>query len=178
MLTLMKSSSKDTGIRPATVSQERLKKLLYYSKTKGTFAWRVSPNGRVHVGDKAGCPNSSGRVTIGVDGRYYYAHRLAWLYVYGVWPDPEVDHKNCDFSDNRIQNLRLATRSQNARNKRFPQANNKTGLLGVSWKARNKKWCAQIRCDGRVHHLGLFTCPVEAHRAYLKAKKMLHQHGG
>lgn len=96
------------------------------------------------------------------------------MYVYGQWPSPEIDHKNCDFADNRFTNLRLATRVQNAQNKRFPQANNKTGILGVSWKAANSKWCAQIRVNGVVKHLGLFTCPVEAGKAYARAKKTFH----
>jgi len=111
---------------------------------------------------------------IGIDGTYYYAHRLAWLYVYGRWPHPEVDHKNGDFTDNRLRNLREATRLQNSWNKRRPHANNKTGLLGVSWKARNKKWCAQIKAFGKVTHIGLFNDPVSAHRAYMKVKRAVH----
>jgi HNH endonuclease len=163
-----------TGSRPAAVSREELKELLHYNRLTGEFTWRVQPNGRVLIGSRAGSTNGSGRRVIAINGRNYYAHRLAWLYVKGDWPIGEIDHKNCNPLDNRIGNLRIATRLQNAWNKVQAHDNSTSGLLGVSWKKSHSKWCAQIKVRGVVKHLGLFSDPQTAHEAYLSAKRRMH----
>ena len=108
-----------------------------------------------------------------MDGVSQYAHRLAWLYVHGVWPPHEVDHINGDRSDNRIANLRLATRQQNSENRHGAQSNSKTGLVGVSWHKRAGKWQAHIRVKGRTRYLGLFESTQDACMAYLQAKQTM-----
>lgn len=96
------------------------------------------------------------------------AHRLAWLYVYGEWPDAEIDHINGNTGDNRISNLRPATRAQNGAN-RGRQTNNASGVKGVCWHAQSGKWRAMIRISGKSRHLGLFNDIGAAAAAYARA---------
>lgn len=103
-------------------------------------------------------------------GRCEYSHVLAWLYMTGKWPLRQVDHKNTNTADNRWENLRLATPSQNGANKGKTKSNT-SGYKGVS-KA-GKKWAAHICCQGRNYYLGLFLEPEDAHEAYKKAATKL-----
>jgi hypothetical protein len=102
-------------------------------------------------------------------------HRLAWFGVTGQWPAYQIDHINGDKTDNRWANLRAATPSQNKENIHRPQANNKSGFLGVTWHKRDRRWRATLRVQGRAKHLGYFDTPEAAHCAYLGAKRVLHQ---
>ena len=157
------------------VTQERLKHLLHYEPTTGTFTWR-NPTGRKHKpGDIVFSVGCGGYVRVGIDKRRYLAHRLAWLYVYGVFPDLEVDHINQIKTDNRIQNLRLATRMQNAQNVRM-RSNNKSNVKGVSWDADRQRWRAQINIDGKRRYLGLFDTIESAGQAYAVAAGKHHTH--
>ena len=87
--------------------------------------------------------------------------------------DMFVDHINGDGLDNRRANLRIATASQNQHNKR-KYNNNKSGFKGVSWHNSGKKWCAQIRLNGKSIYLGLFDNPEDAHAAYCEASSKIH----
>ena len=100
-------------------------------------------------------------IAIGVRKRVYRAHRLAWLHVYGEWPDRQVDHINTDSLDNRIVNLRLATTAENSRNRGL-RADNTSGIKGVSWSKRSQKWLAHLGHNGKLLHLGLFDTIEEA----------------
>lgn len=114
------------------------------------------------------------RKTVKVLGKTISAHRAAWAVHYGAFPQGEIDHINGDEADNRIVNMRDASKSINQQNKRRPRVDNKTGLLGVSWHERGKKWRAQITVRGTRIYLGLFSTPEAAHEAYLAAKRKLH----
>jgi len=87
--------------------------------------------------------------------------------------DLDVDHINGDGLDNRRSNLRVATRSENLRNK-GPQRSNTSGFKGVSWAKRARKWESQIRVDGKRRHLGYHPTPEAAHAAYCRAARELH----
>jgi hypothetical protein len=100
------------------LTAERLRELLHYDPDTGVFTWLRVKGRRVRVGALSGKANGGGYFQIGVDGRIYYAHRLAWLYVHGEWPVASIDHVNCDRCDNRLANLRPATKAQNAANAR------------------------------------------------------------
>ena len=96
------------------LTQERLKELLEYDPETGFFTRLIGRSGpRARSGDVAGCDNGQGYIRIYVDGRPYKGHRLAWFYVHGAWPR-EIDHINGDKSDNKLANLRPATRSRRA----------------------------------------------------------------
>jgi hypothetical protein len=152
------------------VSQERLHRLLHYNADSGIFTWKHSRGPRARAGDEAGAVDSYGYVVIKVDFRLYKAHRLAWLYVHGRWPESQLDHINGNPSDNRLLNLREASDAENAQNKKLPKSNT-SGLMGATWHKRNKKWVATISSV----HLGYFNTAQEAHDAYCKAKANLHK---
>lgn len=158
------------------LTQARLKEALHYDRKAGVFTWR-EPRPGLRVGDTAGCLRPDGYVVIRIDGVLYRANRLAWLYVHGRWPAADAEHRNGVRSENRIRNLREATRSQNLQNLRRAKTNNASGLLGVCLHRRSGKWRATIKANGKQQHLGLFTNKNEAHAAYLKAKRELHPFG-
>ena len=158
------------------LTAERLRELLSYEPETGEFRWRVGRGGTAVAGGRAGCKQTIGYRRIGVAGRMYWEHRLAWLYVNGTWPSDQIDHVNGVKGDNRIANLREATRSENQGNLRQARSDSKTGLLGVHWNKPNKKFMAQIMFSGKQKYLGLFSTAEQAHQAYLVAKRELHSH--
>lgn len=163
----------DTKEKPVReeLSQSRLKELLHYNPKTGVFTRRIATSRRVKSGDIAGSKNGDGYILIMVDSKRHLAHRLAWLYMHGVWPTDQIDHINGDRADNRRCNLREATRAENAQNT-IARPNNKVGYLGVT-KDRSK-YKAQIGVDGAIINLGLFATPEQAHQAYLSAKAKFH----
>ncbi len=143
---------------------------LNYDEETGIFtrSRSASKSTARYIGSEAGCLNRGYRY-IGI--RKYgqvQAHLLAWVLMNGAIPDGmEVDHIDCDPSNNAISNLRLATSSQQKMNKRV-QGNNRAGLKGAFYHAmhKGKKWRSQIKVDGRVIFLGYFETKYEAHEAY------------
>lgn len=154
-----------------------LQSILDYNPNTGSFVWkeRCSPpsfNSKF-AGKRAG-NRKGGKYgnywAICVDGTKYVAHRLAWAYVYGEWPDLDIDHIDGNGMNNTISNLRIATRSQNLMNA-AKRTNNVSGIRGVSWHKQCKKWCAQIRHNKKAIHLGLF----ETKEAAIMARKIKEQ---
>lgn len=154
------------------LTAERLRELLSYDPQSGVFTWLVHMNNkRAHVGLRAGQHRRHGYRTINLNGRRYYEHRLAWLYVHGHWPARYLDHINGDGTDNRLANLREATPAQNSANK-GAMSNSRTGLKGVS--RFRKRWTAEICVNGVKHRLGFFDTPEEAALAYAMAAPNIH----
>lgn len=151
--------------------QEAIRKKLNYDPATGVLTWRVS-HGRAKVGMQAGYIDYYGRRCIGINDREYKAHRLVWVLYHGVWPACDIDHINGDKDDNRIENLRAVPHATNIENVRKPFAGNTSGFLGVSSHRRGFR--ATISVGNKQRHLGTFGTPVEAHEAYLKAKRALH----
>lgn len=117
----------------------------------------------------------NGYVIISIDGAFYLAHRLAWLAVYGVMPEFQIDHINGVPSDNRLRNLREATNAQNNQNKRRPQVNNTSGYLGVTFDKQHMRWRAQVKINGRKIYCGLFDTAESAYlMGYLPVKRKVH----
>ena len=145
------------------LTMTRLTKLMRYDSETGIFIRLVSTSNIVRVGDRADSHVGNGYRRVWIDGRRYFAHRLAWFYVHGEWPKDEIDHINGNPSDNRIGNLREASRSQNLMNTRL-RSDNMVGLKGVT--EFGCRWRATIKDAGKQRHLGLFDTPEAAHDAY------------
>jgi hypothetical protein len=161
------------------LTAERLREVLRYEPDTGLFTWRgrtgLGANAANAENAPAGSVNNKGYVTITVDGHQgYKAHRLAWLYMTGDWPTEQVDHRDTVRHNNAWENLRQATRAENAQNQQRPSKNNKSGYLGVSWDKQYLKWAATLHINGRNRRLGRFANPESAHAAYLSAKAKHH----
>jgi hypothetical protein len=147
------------------LTAERLREVLAYDPDTGIFTW-ISPSGRrAKQGDRAGSFNTSIKYrVIGIDGVRYYEHRLAYLYMTGKWPEIDLDHINCNKSDNRWRNLREATMSQNLANVAF-WGHNTSGIKGVQWHKKAGRWTSAIAGE----YLGLFDTKEQASEAYRSA---------
>jgi hypothetical protein len=150
------------------IDAEYARSRLAYCPLSGRLVWkhwdRARPqwNGR-HAGKVAGTPNGPAHISVVLDGKHYLAHRLAWLITYGELPPGEIDHVNGDSVDNRIANLRLADRTQNARNI-GPRKNNVLGVKGV--RRLRGRFIAECTVDRKAYYLGSFATVAEASIAY------------
>lgn len=171
--------------QPSSLTAEFVRSILDYDPETGIATWRPKPprtrldrtfNTRF-AGKAAGSRHKTyGYLCVGINRRVYYLQQIIWLHYYGEWPALLVDHSDGDRVNNRITNLRLATYSQNGRN-RGMQANNTSGYKGVCFDAyglRIKRWMASIY-DGKYHiYLGRFATREEAAAAYREAALRLH----
>lgn len=128
-----------------------LRRRLVYNRCTGLFTRRID-NRRHKAGTVLGSLHSKGYINIRFDDVLYFAHRLAWFYVKGIWPNM-IDHRNRVRTDNRWSNLRDATREQNQHNR---------GVCGVHQHSQTKRWVAQITSRGKTTHLGCFGTKEEA----------------
>ncbi len=144
--------------------------MLAYDPETGIFTWKARPARCIWVGDVAGCLEKNGYRRIDLFGKHYLAHRLAWLLSKGEWPNGDIDHEDRNKDNNRIGNLRPATVSQNAANRKR-SATNTSGFKGVCWNSKSGKWQAQIKVGNRSRYLGLFDTAEAAHAKYLEAAK-------
>lgn len=158
-------------LRNDFVTPERVRELLSYSPDAGEFVWTELAYSRFR-GRRAGCHKFGYRV-IRIDGTAYFAHRLAWLHVFGRWPGDVLDHVNGDKADNRICNLREATPGQNAVNSKARAS--ASGIKGVYRAAKAVgKWRAEFRANGKFYFLGEFWTKDEAARVYAEAFRSVH----
>lgn len=138
--------------RPMT--QKRLMGMVHYNPETGRFRVRKS-------GKPLGCTESDGYLMAQLGVKTYALHRLAWLYVYGVFPEGIIDHIDHDKHNNAIKNLRDATQLENCKNKTLAK-NNTSGTVGVRWNKRLGKWTAAVKVDRKNIHLGTFSSYEEA----------------
>ena len=151
---------------------DRLKSVINYNPLTGLFTWMVNTK-RIRKGFTAGHIHSSGYVRIAIDGTIYRAHRLAWFYMTGASPSAHVDHINRIRSDNRWENLRLATSSQNSCNSSI-RSKNSSGVKGVHWSKQKDKWEAQITVKGEKLFIGSFVDLELAKLAIDAAREKFH----
>ena len=167
-----------------------LRQLMAYDPETGKLTWRqqksasIAPisvktdavlarwNGRTAGRIALDSNGATGRKRGSIAGLSVFAHRVAWAIHYGEWPDREIDHINGNFTDNRIANLRLATRAENARN-RGSIPGSASRFKGV-YRTTNGKWFAQINLSGRSTHIGTFASEDEAALAYNAAAVKHH----
>jgi hypothetical protein len=142
----------------------RLRERIGYVPETGYFFWRIPLNSKNNARASAGYVNTRGYVAIQLDGQMYLAHRLAFLYVLGYFPE-RVDHINGLCADNRWVNLRACTQSQNRMNSDKPRGKN--SILGVSWDGERKLWRAYIMDS----HLGYFKKQSDAAAVRKAAEK-------
>lgn len=152
--------------KPKTnLTAQQVRALLEYNSSTDELRWKPRTAGNI---------NSEGYVCVGINGSTYKAHRLIWLMVTGTWPSAEVDHRDLNRSNNRWNNLRACTKSQNGANRAKYKSKNYSGFKGVSWSKKNKKWVAQIKHQGIVYTLGYFTDPENAAQIYKEAAEKFH----
>lgn len=158
------------------ITQDELKALLHYDQNTGVFTNLTRRSNHINIGAVAGSvwtPKGANTsyLQISINSKMYYAHRLAWLYVYGEWPENHIDHIDGCGTNNAISNLRDVSQSVNHRNA-LTRSNNTSGHSGVNF---NKgKWRAYIKINAKQIHLGYFTTFEEAIAARLAASK---EHG-
>lgn len=155
------------------LTQERLLEVLHYDPKTGTFT-RLKSSGSTKAGASAGGVSKGprdGYLRIRIDGKRYKAHRLAFLYMTGKWPNGLVDHKDTNKLNNSWKNLREATNGQNKANGKTYQ-NNTLGIKGVS--LRGKKFHARIYHAGKITALGAFETAELANQAYYAAATKVH----
>ena len=166
------------------LTQEYLKEALDYDSETGDFTWRVRPENHFKTlsamrwtnsrfsGKAAGCVSNIGYIAIKISGKSFGGQRLAWLYSHGILWDGDIDHINGDPLDNRLENLRAGSKSENQQNQKRPHGKTKSGFLGVI--AQRNKFVSIITTNRVRIYLGIFNTAIEAHNAYLEAKRKLH----
>jgi len=153
-----------------------LKEVLDYDPETGIFIWKKNVSIKSMVGKIAGYTSVSGRVKISIKNNLYFAHRLAWFYYYGYMPENGIDHINRDASDNRITNLREASKACNMHNSKIAK-NNISGIKGIDIvKYKTKKGTTTIKYQARIviakkyYYLGYFNTMYEAAKARYEAE--------
>jgi len=160
------------------ITIERARELLTYDAQSGDIRWaqdvKSEKRNRCYIRKGMIAGSVAGRYrTIKIDGKTYMAHKLAWFLVHGEWPKIILDHANRDGLDNRLCNLRPATRFQNQANRSKPR-HNTSGHKGALWRPDLGRWVGLIVHRGKPYHLGVFDTAEEAGRAYAVASVSLN----
>ena len=156
------------------IDPEFLRRHFHYDHETGVFTRKSWVGARGRITKEVVYKVASGQkyVQIQIGDKNYLAHRLAFVYMLGAYPDLQVDHIDGDGSNNKWENLRLVTHKENAQHNVNGNRNNTTGLRGV-YRCR-KKWRACITVDLAQKHLGTFETKEAAHAAYIAAKREAH----
>lgn len=155
-------------IRSVPIPHSELLRRFSYCPETGILIRRVKVGKRYEAGQIAGFTDPKGYRRVGINKQAFGVHQVAWYYFHEVWPEMEIDHINGDRSDNRISNLRLASRAVNAGNRHGPRKDNILGVIGV--QKRGYKYSARIQFGGKQRHIGLFESAEQAEQAYWKEK--------
>ena len=138
---------------------DRFRATLSYDQDTGEF-YSLRQLGCDNAPRLVGSIGKRGYARVHFEGRRYAAHRLAWFYVTGQWPELDIDHINGVRHDNRFCNLRAVTRKQNRENTTVIWSS--SGFRGVSWSKSRSAWVAKVGHNGRQQILGYFADKVEA----------------
>jgi len=156
------------------ITQEKLKKTLCYNCDTGIFLWRGGITA-TKEGSEAGFTTREGYRAINIARKHYKAHRLAWFYVYGEWPN-QIDHINGVRDDNRIENLRNVKSSDNSKNRKL-SVRNKSRVAGVHWNKKESRWAVRVNNNNKERvFLGYFDNIFDAAAAAISARKRFGYH--
>jgi len=157
-------------------TQSDVRSLFDYNPENGVVTWKkLAVKNQMKVGDVAGYITDRGYMRVEIGKVSYYLHRIVWLYVYGVFPDGDIDHINHNRADNSISNLRDVCRIENGQN-RSKGRNNTSGVVGVGWHKMKGKWQARITIGKELLHLGSFNEISDAIAARKMAEKQYGFH--
>lgn len=154
------------------LTQDYLKSILDYNPETGIFTWKIS-SGSTKPGNIAGYNRNDGYILIRANNKSYLAHRLAWFYINGKFPNI-IDHINRNKSDNRICNLREATKSQNQCNQKI-RKNNTTGVKGVYFDKYRNKFVSELAIDNKKIFIGRFDSIELAEIAINESRSKYHK---
>ncbi len=157
------------------MNQDELKNLLHYDDETGLLYWKTKCARNVKIGDVAGTNKHwSNYIFIRINNKIYPAHKLVWLYHHGVYPSGCIDHVNGIRNDNRIDNLRHATRAQNSQNMRMFKSNT-SGVKGVDWQKGSQKWRVRLQVNHNRIDIGSFYCLELAELVANEARAKYHK---
>lgn len=174
-LLLEPSLKRNDSVSNPHLTAARLRELLHYDPETGDFTWRVNCGTNRTLGKVAGTFDKKGYRLIWAQGKQHKAHRLAWLYMTGEWPQGMIDHKDGNTGRNVFDNLRDVSGGVNNQNMRKPGIRNRSGFLGVAVRPDGKFHAYIKQPEGKQVYLGSFDDPELAHAAYIKAKRAIHQ---
>jgi hypothetical protein len=155
------------------MNQQQLREIFDYRAETGELVWKSRTSNRIRIGDVAGSKSKlNGYIEVRIKGKLYQGHRLVWVYVNGDIPDGLlIDHVDENRSNNRIENLRLATKAQNMMN-RGAQKNNSLGIKGID--IVGKRFRVQVAGNGKRAY-GMFDDIQEAEQFAMSAREVLHK---
>jgi hypothetical protein len=161
--------------RRRKLTAERVRELLDCDRSTGTLRWMERPGNPCFnarwAGRRAGTfDRTTGYRRVMIDARYYYEHVIVWVHTRGYWPPHQLDHKSGDRCENRIDNLRLATSSQQTQNQKR-HADAKNPVKGCRLVPKTGSWRATIVHQGRAIWLGSYATLAEAAAARRKAEE-------
>lgn len=165
--------------RHTPLTAEFVRAVLDYDPLTGVLTWRYRPDmpkrwNTRYAGKPAGYTTPQGYIVIQIGKRVHYpAHQLAWVHFHGVWPENEIDHRYGVRNDNRINELREATDSENGCNK-VMQRNNKSGFVGVHFDSQRGKYRSSANIGGRRYDFGFFNSAEEGAAARQRGIDALH----
>ena len=152
------------------LSQQLLQETFSYED--GNLIWKKQTGRRVPVGQIAGRDNHGYRM-IGLMGKGYLSHRLIFMFHHGYFP-PEVDHIDGNKSNNKIENLRAATHSENLKNQKL-RYDNTSGIKNVGWAKREQRWRVRLTVNGKDKHIGYFKDRDLADLVAIEACDLYHK---
>ena len=139
----------------------------------GKLYWKVSPARNVPIGRQAGHKTSSGYRRIGFNKKHHFEHVLIFILFNGYRPK-QVDHIDGNICNNKIENLRAATASQNQYNTKI-SLRNASKVKNVNWHKVNKKWEVRIGVNNQRLHLGVFEDLELAELVAIEARNKYHK---
>lgn len=153
------------------VNKKLLDELFDYNEDTGIVIWKKSRSPRIKIGTPVKYVNKFGYIQVRLEGKLWMLHRLIWLMQIGDFPKGEIDHIDGNRSNNSWNNLRDVSKSQNMQNRRGPDKDSKTGVLGVTFDRQRNKYRAQLTINGIKVLNKIFNTPEEAGNAYKQAKE-------